>query len=385
MKAIRAQKIKSLVEGELLQIHFKEGQEVTQGERLFTLDPRSLNESVAQAQGLVSKDRAQIHQAQSTRAKDLTQVHLAQANLKRDEALLAYAKAQELRYLSLLEKEFISREQYEQVLSNKKSLEETVKADEASVENAKALLLYDEATVENAKAQTQSDQAALMNSKIKLNYATIKAPLSGKTGNLLANTGDLIKANDTEMITIEQLTPIYVSFTVPEKELDAIRHYQAAKTLKVFISPSESSAEASTLNSKPIEGKLTFIDNTVDPTTGMVQLKAEFANTEKTLWPGQFVNVHLTLTEIKNAIVVPSQSVQIGQDGTFVYVVQSDVKETKSIKQPERTVELRPVTVKQTYNNLTIISKGLKPGEIVVTDGLLKLSPNAHVVFKKMH
>jgi membrane fusion protein, multidrug efflux system len=294
------------IAGELTTVHFKEGQEVRKGDPLFTIDPRPFEARLKQAE----------------------------ANLARDRAQLQNAKKQADRYGSVVKKGYVAEEQYDQMAANAAALEGTVKADEAAVENA----------------------------KLELKYCFIKSPLNGYVGNIKLDAGNVVKANDTEkpMASINQVSPIYVSFSVPEKSLAEIKSYMASHKLEVRAAVSGGDVWA--------RGELSFIDNTVDRATGTIQLKGTFPNEDKALWPGQFVNVVLTLTTLPGVLVVPSHAVQTGQQGQFVYVVKADL-----------TVDYRPVIVGRSIDGETVIEKGVRSGERVVTDGHLRLAPGTLV------
>ncbi len=302
--------IKARVGGDLTRVHFKEGQEVRKGDLLFQIDPRPYEAALAEAK----------------------------ARLAKDIALAKKAEEDARRYAALIEKQVVSQEQYDQVRANRASLDAAVKADEAAVENA----------------------------RLQVSYCSIYAPFSGRTGSLLLHEGNLIKANDDNksLVVIRQIQPVYVSFSVPEQFLPEIKRHWGAEGLKVAVSSREKHGE-------PVWGDLTFMDNAVDTTTGMILLKATFTNQDKALWPGQFVNAALTLTEQRDAIVVPSQAVQTGQQGQYVFVVR-----------PDLTVESRAVAVDRTVGQEAVVGKGLVPGERVVTDGQLRLVPGARVEIK---
>jgi multidrug efflux system membrane fusion protein len=258
--------------------------------------------------------------------------------LAKDEAQGKNARVQARRYEELFRAGVVSKEENDQVQSTADAQDAAVAADKAAVENA----------------------------KVQLIYCSIYSPINGRTGNLMIHQGNMIKANDTPfLVNINQVEPIYVTFTLPEQYLAEIRKYAAGGRLAVQVSiPDE--------NRGPVTGKLSFIDNTVDMETGTIKLKAEFANKDRRLWPGQFVDASLTLANQPKAIVIPSQAVQTGQQGQVVFVVK-----------PDMTVEVRPVTVDRSSDGQAVIAKGLTAGETVVTDGQLRLVPGSKVEFKQ--
>ena len=293
---------------------------------------------------------AALKEAEAKLESDLAQVQQAKANLERDLIRAKNAEEDARRYEFLIQKGVVARQQYEKLRADADALEASVRADRAAVENAEAAVRADRATVENAK--------------IRLGYCFIQSPMDGRTGSLLIHQGTIVKAEDIALLTIHQIIPIYVAFSVPEQYLLDIKKFMTLGTLRVeAVVP---------MNEERVEkGAITFIDNTVDSSTGTIQLKGTFENKERRLWPGQFINVVLTLTTEPNAIVVPSQAVQTGQEGQYVFVVRQDL-----------TVESRPVWVGRTTDGETVVQKGLQPNEKVVTDGQLRLYPGAHVEIK---
>lgn len=291
--------VKARVDGQITKVFFSDGEHVAKGQILFQLDPRPFQAALEQSQ----------------------------AALLRDTAQLKHARSQEERYKDLLHKNFISKDAYAQFRTNVDTAEATVRADRAAVESA----------------------------KLQLEYATIRSPIDGRTGKILIQLGNLVKANDDNpLVVINQVAPIYVRFAVPEQYLPDIRKYQAAGGLKVTARVPESGGAA--------QGKLAFFDNSVDTTTGTVQLRAIYENRNGVLWPGQFVTAVLTLREEPNAIVVPSRAVQTGPKGQYVFVVKSDL-----------TAEVRNIRVGRTEGADTIVASGLAPGERIVINGQSRL------------
>jgi multidrug efflux system membrane fusion protein len=363
VQALTTVGVKSQVSGQVVKVNFTEGQDVKAEQLLFTIDPRPFEAALAQAQANVGRDTAQMRQAEAAHAQRLAEVQQAIANLERDQAQLENARVQEKRYKTLVDKELVAREQYDQFRTNLSALEATVQADRAAVENVRAAAQAALAGVENARAVIRADEALVETAKLNLGYTTIRAPMEGRTGNLMLQAGNVVKANDDNpMVVIAQIHPIYVSFAVPQQHLSAIKQYNAAGPLTVRATPPGAA--------KATVGRLTFLNNTVDPTTGTIQLKGTFDNADNVLWPGQYVEVVLTLTN-ESAVVVPSQAVQPGQQGPYVFVVK-----------PDLTVQPRPVALGRRLATDTIITKGLAPGERVVTDGQLRLVPGSRVEIK---
>jgi multidrug efflux system membrane fusion protein len=301
--------VRSQVSGTLIRVAFQEGDEVERGQLLFQIDSRPFQAALAQAR----------------------------ANLARDLAQLVNAQAQVTRYQELARNDLATQEQFDQMKANADALRATVTA----------------------------DSAALQTASLNLEYTTIRAQISGRTGNLLLREGNLAQANGvTPLVVINQLRPIAVSFSVPQQYLDDIQRYGAQHPLEVRIRPSDDSTSSAT-------GRLTFVNNQVDTATGTIQLKATFANADRKLWPGEFVAVRLVLDVERDRLTIPSQAVMTGQAGTYVYVLN-----------PDRTARTQDVTVGRTANDYVVIERGLAAGQQVVTDGQLRLVPGARVEIK---
>lgn len=325
--------VRSQVTGQLEQAYFHEGDLVKKGDKLFLIDPRPLESSLEQAQANLTRDQALLNQAE--------------AQLARDTANADYQRVASDRQSKLMDRGLVSREEYDQ--------------SKATATSTAATLIADKAAIESAKAQLTVQQSAVDNAKVLLGYTTIRATIDGRTGNNTVKTGNLVSANSSELVTIAQIHPVYVAFTVPATYLSVIKRRMAEEPLMVVATPQDGDAQ-------PVQGKLTFIDNAVDSATDTIKLKATFSNEDSRLWPGQFTRVSLRLTTLKQATVVPSEAVQVGQDGQFVFVVKSD-----------STVEQRPVTVGQRMGETVVIDKGLTPGETIVTEGQLRLEQGTRV------
>jgi multidrug efflux system membrane fusion protein len=325
--------VKAQIGGELTKVLFREGDDVRKGQQLFEIDPRPYKQAIDQAQAAIEKDNALIAQAE--------------ANLARDRVNTANAKEQADRYDALAKQGLISKDQNSTYQTTFNSQNESLRADDAAINSAKASL--------------NVDRAALETAKLNLAYCSISSPIDGRAGSLLVQAGNLVKANDTTaLVNINQLEPVYVTFSVPEQLLAEIRNYSRGSTplaVTAIVSPEHSSI-----------GRMTFIDNLVDNTTGTIKLKAEFPNADRSLWPGQFVNVVMTLRTLHGVTVIPSEAIQSGPQGQFVFVLK-----------PDQTVDNRLVKPGQTVDNQIVVESGIAPGETVITDGQMRLVPGARV------
>ncbi|HSB72494.1 MAG TPA: efflux RND transporter periplasmic adaptor subunit [Candidatus Methylomirabilis sp.] len=363
VQAIATVTVMSQVDGQIARIDFSEGQDVKTGDLLFTLDQRPFEATLRQAEANLARDLAQLQQAQAALAQSAAAEKQAEANLARDTAQQENANVQVRRYQGLIQDGAISKEQYDQVRTAALAMDATIQADQAAVSNATAAIRAAQATMETIRATIRADQAVVENARIQLGYTVIRSPMDGRTGSLLVHVGSAVKARDSNspLVVINQIHPISVAFSVPEQYLADIRKYRAAGSVRVeALIPGQ--------EGEPAQGNLAFVNNTVDASTGTIQLKGAFPNADNRLWPGQFLNVRLTLTTRPDAVVIPSQAIQTGQQGPYVFVVKAD-----------QTVEARPIVSGGTLEDQTVVERGLVAGEQVVTDGMIRLVPGARV------
>ncbi len=325
--------VRAQVTGELAAVKFQEGDFVKKGQELFDIDPRPY--------------RAQLDQAEANLTRDQALLEQSKAQLNRDMSNADYQALAAQRQSDLNERGIVSKDQAQQ--------------SRAASDAAAAVVKADQAAVASAQAQLVAQQAAVENAKVALSYCVISSPIDGRTGALSVKAGNLVTANTTQLTTIEQVEPIYVTFSVPSGNLATIRPHVGADPLAVSVNPQDDNPQA-------VTGHLSFLDNAIDQTTDTIKLKATFDNRDHRLWPGQFTRVTLHLSTINGATVVPSEAVQTGQDGQFVFVVKDD-----------STVEQRPVTVGQRVGEQLVVQKGLEAGETVVTEGQLRLEPGSRV------
>jgi membrane fusion protein, multidrug efflux system len=309
IEAFTSVAIKAQVSGQIARLHFSEGSNVEKGALLISIDPEPFQATLSQYEAALAKDQAQAK----------------------------FAREQAQRYAGLLKEGIVTRDQYELLQSNADSLAATIVADRSAIKNA----------------------------RIQLGYCSIRSPISGRTGTIALQPGNLVKANDLPIVTVNQLTPIYATFSIPEKLLAEVKRAMAGNELKIeAVIPNEpGSTEA---------GTISFLDNAVNPATGTIKLKGVFANKLRKLWPGQFTDVVMTLGNRNNAVVVPTNAIQTSQQGQFIYVVK-----------PDYSVEMRQVTATIAVGEDSVVEKGLAAGETVVVDGQLRLTPGAIVESKE--
>jgi multidrug efflux system membrane fusion protein len=325
--------VRSQVTGQLESAHFAEGAFVKKGQLLFTIDKRPFESALQQAQANLTRDQALLSQAE--------------AQLTRDGANAEYAQLTAERQAALTGRGIVSKDVSEQARAASEAAAATVKADRAAVESA--------------RAQLESQKAAVDNAKVQLGYTTIESTIDGRSGNITVKTGNLVSANTTEMMTIAQVEPIYVTFSVPAVQLSTIRERMGKDRIQVTVTPQDGSAAA-------VQGELAFVDNAVDSSTDTIKLKGRFSNSDHRLWPGQFARVSLRVTMLPHALVLPTQAVQTGQDGQFVFLVK-----------PDNTVDQQPVVTGQRVGDDVVVEKGLKAGQTVVTEGQLRLEAGSKV------
>jgi multidrug efflux system membrane fusion protein len=325
--------VRTQVTGTLESVGFHEGEFVKKGALLFTIDRRPLEAAVQQAEANLVRDQALISQAEAQLSRDASNAEFQTLNAQRQ--------------AQLVQRGIVDRNTGDQARAQADATALAVKADRAAVESARAELLVQESAVNAAKVQ--------------LGYTEIRSPINGRTSDLAVKPGNLVTANSTQLMTIAQLEPVFVTFSIPATHLPTITRAATGASLRVVATPQD-------VDAQPEEGELTFWDNLVDPATDTIKLKATMLNWDRKLWPGQFVRVKLRLETLHDATVVPQQALQTGQDGQFVFVVQDDM-----------TVEQRPVMVAQRLGDDVVIQGGLQPGETVVTEGQLRLEQGTRV------
>lgn len=354
------------VSGQLIKVHFTQGELVQKGQLLFEIDPRPYQAAVDQMQGNVERDAAQVEAARANMNKDIAQVGLLKANMDKDKAQSNYADTQNGRYSQLLEQGAVSREQSDQMSTNSKSASATIQADLKAIENAQAVVQSDKAAINTALGTLKADKGVLENAKVQLSWTTIRAPITGRTGTLNVYEGNVVTANTSQaLVTIAQVNPIFITVTVPEQYLADLRRTMKDGTLKMQALVEGAKASA-------VDGTISFMDNTVNMSTGTIYMRATFPNADHTLYPGQFVDIITAMPPAGATVVVPTRAIQTTQKGNAVYVVQKD-----------GTVKLAMVELGAAAKDVTAIKSGLAAGETVVTDGQLQLTDGAKVKIVK--
>ncbi len=336
VEAVSTVDVKPRLTGQILRVHFQEGRDVSRGSLLFEIDPEPLNRQITELEANIARDAANEKQALATIAKD-------QATLKNAESMAE-------RGTKLAKEGIFSREQTDQVVS--------------AAESSKATLDADRAALESAQAALRADRARLAQTRLQLGYTKITAPIAGRAGSIPVKEGNVVKENETTLVTLLQVTPVYVSFSVPENVLASVRHSGSNRPLTVYAQPSSGTE---------VSGQLRFIDNSVDATTGTIKLKALFDNQSRNLWPGEFVNVRTRLSTERDRILVPSQTIQTGPSGKYVWLMK-----------PDHTVTMQNVQVLRNFTEpgqpeQAVVGSGLQAGDRVIAEGQVHLVPGAHV------
>ena len=339
VEAFSSVDVKARVTAPILRVSFEEGQNVNKGELLFELDPEMY--------------RRQLTEIDADIAKDVASEGQATANIEKDRSTQKNYDSVAQRSSALLKQGILSREQTDQAVTN--------------ADGARASIDADQAALQSAKAAEQADRARLAETQLSLSYCRVYAPITGRAGAVQVKAGNVVKENDTALVTLLQVTPVYVTFTVPENALPLVRKFNGERPLQVTALAS---------GAKPVTGTLRFIDNTVDATTGTIKLKAEFPNTERTLWPGQFVNASAQLELEKARVVVPARAIQNGPQGQYVWVMNP----------ADKSAAMRTVQVLRNYiapgqqtAEQAVLGSGVQPGEMVISEGQMALAPGAHV------
>jgi membrane fusion protein, multidrug efflux system len=331
--------VKPRIAGQISSVAFAEGQNVTKGQLLFTIDHDTMSRQQAQQQAELDRDIAMEQQAVAVAARDA-----ASQKQNQSEADVA-VKLGELGVLS------------------GQSVNQAITASDTT----RSSLHADQAAIAAAAGAVRADRARLAQTKLQLNFADVVAPIAGRAGAAVVKAGNVVLENDTTLVTLLQLAPIRVVFGIPEQSLAEIQRLSAAGSLEV---------EAGTGDTRLVEGHLDFIDNTVDPATGTVRMKAIFSNADRALWPGEFVNVRLRLRVDAHQVVVPQSAIQQGLEGKYAWRIQSSVATMVPVT-VLRTY--RPATSSQAGSEVAILGSGLSPGDVIVTEGQLRLTPGAPV------
>jgi multidrug efflux system membrane fusion protein len=328
--------IEPQVSGRVVKIHFTDGADVKKGDLLFTIDPRPLEVNLQQARANLARSTALKRQAE--------------ANLAKDTAQASTGEVERRRYEQLVEQGVVSRQQYDQVRTNSEALNATVSADVAAVRSAEQAMKVDEAAIASAQVQ--------------LSYSYIRSPIDGRAGETLVDVGNVVtpgNGQNSSMLVIQRIDPIYADFTIPQNDLSAVQRNMAQGTLRAEVRLPDDP-------NNPVAGELTFLDNAVQDTTGTVNLRATISNKDRKFWPGRFVNIRLVLSTIHSAVLIPASAPQMSAKVQFVYVVSDDL-----------TAELRPVITGQRQGEQVVISQGVKSGERVVVQGQIAVIPGSKV------
>lgn len=367
MEALETVSIQPQISGQLLKVHFAQGDFVRKGQLLFELDPRLQQAALNQQRSELARSQSAISQARANLARSNTQISVAEANIRRDRAQQKFAQAQVERYREGAEKQLVSREQFEQFNAQLGAADAALAADQAALLNARAQVQADQAALQTAQAAYQAEQANLATAKIQQGFTRIYSPISGKTGPLLINAGNNVQANSSNLVNIKRLSPIQVSFSIPEKDLFKVQSAMAKGPVLVNATPQAAASTEAPVTGPSYSGRLIFVDNSINKNTGTVQLRASFDNLGGKLWPGQFVRLSIQLGLETNVISIAAEAVQRGQEGDYVYLL----KDKKAVMQK--------VVVERIANNRAILSKGLQAQQEVIVKGQQALAPGVAV------
>jgi RND family efflux transporter MFP subunit len=362
--AVKTVEVRARVEGFIERQVVPDGADVKAGDLLFVIDPRPLEATLRQAQANVARDSAGLRQAEAALVQREAEVRQAQANIERDQAQLENARTQEARYRVLLQKELIAGEQYDQLRTNMTTMDATVQADRAALENARAALAAARAAIENARAVVRSGEAAVETATIQLGYTQIRSPLDGRMGRSEVRVGSLVgRLDSTLLATVSTVDPMYVNFSVSEREALSVWRQRPARAdaSGITISLPDDTAY-------PHPGRLDFVDRAVDPRTGTLALRATFPNPARVLRPGQYVRLRALLEDRPDALLVPQAAIQESQGSTSLFVVG-----------PDQTVQARAVRMGPRVGPLWVVEDGVKPGEHVVVKGLQQVRAGMRV------
>jgi len=349
--------------GRITEVHFKDGAEVKKGDKLFSIDPRPFQVALQQAEADMASNQAELARAEASLVQEQAALGRGSAGINESQARLALSKLEFDRAKELVKADAVARQQFDEKQMGVAVSEAQLKSSLASMAMANAQVRHAEAEVAVSRAKLDASQSAIAQAKLNLEYTTVLAPIDGRVGQRLMDVGNVVSStfNPVSLVVLQRVDPIYADFSIPEAELARVRSFMAGGTLKVEV-------RAADAPDRVHMGELSFYDNAVQHGTGTIKLRATMQNPDRALWAGQFVKVRLILTQLKDAVLVPVQAVQVGQAGKFVYAVK-----------PDSTVEMRVVKLGQRHTDQVVVNEGLQAGERIVVTGHLTLFPGAKV------